>query len=93
DAAWLVEIPLLFEKSLESQFDCVVCVHSPEWIVDQRMSERGYSAEDVQQRRRRQMPTSEKIDRSDYALTNAGTLEFLEKQTKRLSQQLHRQCG
>jgi dephospho-CoA kinase len=29
DANWLVEIPLLFEKRLETRFDLTVCVVSP----------------------------------------------------------------
>ncbi|MEM7791786.1 MAG: dephospho-CoA kinase [Verrucomicrobiota bacterium] len=85
---WLVEIPLLFEKSLESEFDFVVCVISPAQIVDQRMADRGYSKVEVSQRRSRQMPTERKAQLADYVITNSGNLEFLEKQTTRLSHQL-----
>ncbi|MFU8847331.1 MAG: dephospho-CoA kinase [Opitutales bacterium] len=87
-ADWLVEIPLLFEKRLETAFDLVVCVASPSDVVEKRMAARGYAAEDVERRRRRQMPLDEKMRRADYVITNAGHLEFLEDQTMRLIAQL-----
>lgn len=87
-ARWLVEIPLLFEKRLETAFDLVVCVASPPDVVEIRMAARGYTGEDVERRRRRQLPLDEKMRRADYVITNAGHLEFLEDQTMRLIAQL-----
>lgn len=87
-ADWLVEIPLLFEKSLESEFDFTVCIHSPEDVVASRMESRGYSREELDRRRRSQLPIEEKIRRADYVITNAGSLEFLKEQTSRLINQL-----
>ena len=37
DAHWLVEIPLLFEKRLETLFDLTVCVSSPPDVVESDM--------------------------------------------------------
>jgi dephospho-CoA kinase len=88
DKNWLVEIPLLFEKRLETAFDFVVCVASPSHVVGNRMAARGYTGEDVERRRRRQMPLEEKTRRADFVITNAGSLEFLEKQTLRLIEQI-----
>lgn len=87
-ADWLVEIPLLFEKRLETAFDLVVCVASPSDVVKIRMAARGYTGEEVECRRRRQMPLDEKMRRADYVITNAGQLDFLEEQTMRLIAQL-----
>lgn len=87
-ADWLVEIPLLFEKRLETAFDFVVCVASSPDVVEKRMAARGYAGEDVERRRRRQMPLDEKMRRADYVITNTGHLEFLEDQTTRLIAQL-----
>lgn len=78
---WLVEIPLLFEKRLEKEFDFSVCVTCPEAIVVARMALRGFSRVAIEQRSKRQMDLSEKVERADYVITNAGSLEFLKAQT------------
>ena len=83
EANWLVEIPLLFEKRLETEFDLIVCVTSPPEIVERRMVNRGYSGDEIEQRRQRQMPLEEKARRADCVISNAGNLEFLKQQTKR----------
>ncbi len=87
-ANWLVEIPLIFEKRLESAFDLTVCVASPPNVVEVRMAERGYSGEEVERRRQRQMPLDEKMRLADFVITNAGSLEFLKDQTTRLITQI-----
>lgn len=80
-ANWVVEIPLLFEKRLEKEFDFSVCVTCPEAIVVARMALRGFSRVAIEQRSKRQMVLSEKVGRADYVITNAGSLEFLKAQT------------
>lgn len=85
---WLVEIPLLFEKRLETRFDLTVCVSSPPDVVEHRMVARGYTGEQIEQRRERQMPLEEKVERADYLISNAGNLEFLKRQTTRLIEQI-----
>ncbi|WP_269527196.1 dephospho-CoA kinase [Coraliomargarita parva] len=87
-AEWLVEIPLLFEKRLETLFDLTVCVASPDSLVETRMRARGYSSDEIERRRRQQMPLDQKISRADYVLSNAGSLEFLKQQTVCLVQTL-----
>lgn len=87
-AEWLVEIPLLFEKSLESRFDLTVCVSSPDAVSRRRMVGRGYSGEQFDQRRLRQMPLDEKVRRADHVILNAGSLDFLKRQTMQLIAQL-----
>lgn len=88
DGLWLVEIPLLFEKRLETLFDLTVCVSSPPAIVEDRMVARGYSGAEIAQRRERQMPLEHKIERADHLICNAGSLEFLKRQTTRLIEQI-----
>ena len=84
----LVEIPLLFEKRLETQFDLTVCIACSPEVVDSRMLERGYSAAEIAQRRERQMPLEDKIQRADYLIANSGSLEFLKRQTNQLIGQI-----
>jgi dephospho-CoA kinase len=89
EAAWLVEIPLLFEKSLETRFDLTVCVRSPDDIVASRMRARAFSGEELAKRRERQLPIDEKTRKADFVISNAGNLEFLQTQTMRLIELLH----
>lgn len=88
EGLWLVEIPLLFEKRLETRFDLTVCVASPPDVVETRMVARDYTREEIAQRRERQMPLEEKIERADHLISNAGSLEFLKRQTTRLIEQI-----
>ena len=87
-ANWLVEIPLLFEKRLETRFDLTVCVSSSPKVVAGRMVARAYTEAQIEQRRKQQMPLEEKIERADYLISNAGSLEFLKQQTTRLIEQI-----
>lgn len=87
DRHCLVEIPLLFEKRLESQFDLTVCVSCPRKLVENRMVARGYSAAEIAQRVDQQMPLEKKTELADFLISNAGSLEFLKRQTTRLLQQ------
>lgn len=84
----LVEIPLLFEKRLETEFDLTVCVACPRNLVEERMVARGYSGEEVARRVDQQMPLEKKIELADYLISNAGNLEFLKRQTMRLIKQM-----
>ena len=88
DSNWLVEIPLLFEKRLENRFDLTVCVSSPPDVVADRMVVRAYTEAQIEQRRKQQMPLEEKIERADFLISNAGSLEFLKQQTTRLIEQI-----
>ncbi|MGK0456805.1 MAG: dephospho-CoA kinase [Lentimonas sp.] len=88
ELSWLVEIPLLFEKKLETKFDSTICVISTPTVVENRMILRGYSLNEIRQRRQWQMSLEEKICRSDYVISNSGSLEFLNLQTQRLIQQI-----
>ena len=88
NANCLVEIPLLFEKRLETRFDLTVCISSPSDVVADRMVTRAYAEAQIEQRRKQQMPLEEKIERADYLISNAGSLEFLKQQTTRLIEQI-----
>lgn len=79
-ADWVVEIPLLFEKKLETSFDLVVCLSSSLNNQLSRLRLRGLSEVDAMARISSQAPLAEKIEKSDIVLTNNGSLEFLQKQ-------------
>jgi dephospho-CoA kinase len=87
----LVEIPLLFEKSLESHFDLVVCIASDNSVADSRLALKGHNSSDIAQRRSRQLSLDDKIRLSDHMLFNSGSIEFLKRQTLRLIQHIQPQ--
>jgi dephospho-CoA kinase len=87
-ASWVVEVPLLFEKSLENWFDftvCVACAHSQQLV---RLEQRGLPRALAEQRITKQLPLARKIELSDFVLWNEGSAHFLKAQVERLAQQV-----
>ena len=87
-AAWVVEIPLLFEKNLEKSFDFTVCVSASRAVQYARLMRAGHSEEQIKARSSRQLPLSEKILRADFVISNNGTIPFVREQTDQLFHQL-----
>jgi dephospho-CoA kinase len=86
----VVEVPLLFEKSLENRFDFTVCVAcTPEKQLD-RLERRGLNRTFAGQRISKQLPLTRKIELSDFVLWNDGSEEFLQTQVDRLADSLGR---
>jgi dephospho-CoA kinase len=84
EADWVVEIPLLFEKNLETQFDSVIAVYVGEDERVQRLLRKGFSLDTIQRRSQRQWSVSRKAELADYVLLNQGSLGFLEEQVSLL---------
>ncbi len=86
DAArdWVVDIPLLFEKGWQGDFDTTVAVVSKPQVQVQRLLGRGWTRAQIQARLAAQLPVEEKARRADHVLTNDGTLEQLEAQVAAL---------
>lgn len=85
DADWLIEIPLLFEKCLEKEFDFVVCVGANRAVQTSRIVARGLSPTQAEQRIASQLPLAYKINNSHYVLWNDGSREFLSRQVAAVS--------
>jgi dephospho-CoA kinase len=81
---WAVEVPLLFEKSLENWFDFTICVASSPAQQLARLEQRGLSRALAEQRISKQLPLAQKIERADFVLWNDGSREFLLEQISRL---------
>ncbi len=90
DKNWVVEIPLLYEKKLEKDFDLVVCLSSSRENQLERLQSRGMNEADAEARIASQAPLAEKIEKSDFVLTNTGSLNFLRKQFQILIESLER---
>ena len=83
-ADWAVEVPLLFEQSLENWFDftlCVACAASQQLV---RLEQRGMNRALAGQRISKQLPLARKIELADFVLWNDGSVEFLQEQVDRL---------
>ncbi|MDR2512641.1 MAG: dephospho-CoA kinase [Puniceicoccales bacterium] len=78
--AWVVEIPVLFEKKLETLFDFSVCVACAPCTQLDRLALRGLDDGQVQDRLRAQFSIEEKMRRADVCLFNEGSVVFLEQQ-------------
>ena len=73
----VVEVPLLFEASMEGAFDATVAVIADDEIRDQRLRERGQPG--LEGREARQLDQDEKASRADHVVRNDGSLEELER--------------
>jgi dephospho-CoA kinase len=86
--AFIVEVPLLFEKGLENWFDFTVCVTADSSTQLRRLEQRGISPELARQRLVKQLPLARKCELADHVLLNDGTPEFLREQVNALADRL-----
>ncbi|MFM8471741.1 MAG: dephospho-CoA kinase [Limisphaerales bacterium] len=80
----VVVIPLLFETNAAKSFDKVVCVACSAASQQQRLTTRGWSAEQIQQRIASQWPTEKKMTLADVVLWTEGSPEVTLAQVDRL---------
>ena len=79
-----VELPLLFENSLESEFDFVVSIFSNPKTQMHRLLERGLDQSEARNRLDAQLPPGLKACRADFVLLGDGETSYLGKQVERL---------
>lgn len=85
------DVPLLFEKKLESQFDAIVVVSAPLEVCVQRVMARNrLQRSDVEARVRNQLAMEEKIKRAHWTVVNDRGLVELEAAVDRLLQDIGR---
>lgn len=83
-ADWVVEVPLLFEKSMENWFDFTACVACDRASQIARLEQRGLDPALAEQRISKQLPLARKIELSDFVLWNDGSAGFLRSQVDRI---------
>lgn len=72
------DIPLLFEKKLDKEFDATIVVYcSPEEQLKRASQRDGVNIEVIQKRMENQLAIEEKISRADYAIDNNGGISLL----------------
>jgi dephospho-CoA kinase len=86
--AFIVEVPLLFEKGLENWFDSTVCVTTDSATQLRRLEQRGVPPELARQRLVKQLPLARKCELADHVLLNDGSPEFLKEQVNALADRL-----
>jgi len=79
-----VIIPLLFETRVESEFDQVVCLACSAATQQQRLRDRGWTPEQIQQRNAAQLPVADKMARAHRVIWNEGDLDTLARQCDRV---------
>jgi dephospho-CoA kinase len=79
----VIVIPLLFETNAQSEFDATLCVACSSASQHQRLLERGWTPEQIEQRLQAQWPIEKKIAASNYVLWNEA-LDLLPPQLDRV---------
>lgn len=83
------DVPLLYEKKLESQFDAVVVVSSnEEQQINRVMARNSVSREEVQRRIAVQMRLEEKMKRTSFVIYNDRDLPHLRAQVEAIVKKL-----
>lgn len=86
--AALFDIPLLFEKHSQSEFDKVIVVSCPREIQIERVRQRGLNLDEVHALIARQMPDAQKRSLADYIIENGGSLEATKTQVQAIIKEL-----
>lgn len=83
------DVPLLFEKKLESSFDQIVVVTcEPQIQIDRLMKREGFSEDEAIRRIAAQLPLEQKIKAAHFTIHNNGSMIDLEKQVDDLLKRL-----
>ncbi len=88
DKIIVIEVPLLFERGYENNFDKTITVFSQEEKALQRLVKHGIKRRDALQRLKSQLPIEEKMNRSDFIIDNNGTIEETMQQAEKIYEQL-----
>ena len=80
----VVVIPLLFETGAEKSLDVTVCVACSPAAQHQRLRDRGWTADQIQQRIAAQWPIEKKVAKSDFVIWTDGAVEILGEQLDRI---------
>lgn len=85
----VVEVPLLFETGLHRFCDQTVLVTASEEVITSRLRKMGFSLQEIEVRRRVQMPVEEKKKQADMIVDNSGELEETKREVEQIWRKLH----
>ena len=81
----VVEVPLLFEKELDSYFQKTISVYVSQTVQLTRLVNRELTIEVAKSRVDSQFSSIDKMNRADFVLSGNGSKEFLSNQVERIS--------
>lgn len=85
----IIDLPLLFELSLNKKFDKIILAYVPRAVQLKRIVERdGLAKEEVEKRLNAQIPIEEKRSLSDYIIHNEGGLNDTRNQVRKVIHEL-----
>jgi dephospho-CoA kinase len=84
-----VVIPLLYETRCEPEFDAVICTGCSAGTQQERLRQRGWSAEQIAGRLAAQLPLRTKLERADFVVWTEGSLTTTEAQLDEVLRKLH----
>ena len=76
-ALTMIEVPLLFEKNMQHEFDKTISVWSPFYLRRERLAKRNWDHAECSRRERLQWSSEQKLAAADYGIINSGSLEML----------------
>jgi dephospho-CoA kinase len=79
-----VEVPLLFELSLENLFDAIIVVKAGRELQIKRLMESGLTKQEALERINAQMPLAEKIKKADFVIDNSSTYKELAEKVEKI---------
>ena len=80
----MVVIPLLFETGAQTEMDATICAACSANTQRRRLADRGWTAEQIQQRLAAQWPVEKKSGAADFVVWTEGGLEVLGQQLERI---------
>ncbi len=85
----IVDVPLLYEKGWERQFDLIIVVYVPRITQEERLMQRdGMTRDEARSRLDAQMPIDDKKQRANRVVDNSDSLAHTRKQVDALLQEL-----
>ena len=85
---YFIDIPLFFEGGRYPIAKSLVVYTTKEQQLERLMHREGYSEEEARNRINTQIPVEEKRKRATYVIDNSGTLTQLEKECKRVKEEI-----
>ena len=80
----VVDVPLLFELGMQSEFERVIVVYASEAVRLRRLLQRGFSREIAMKIMQAQMPLEEKAKQADFVIYNEDSKEETEKEVRKI---------
>ncbi len=85
----VLDAPTLLEAGRRDLVDKLIWVEAPEARRTEWAARRGWNREQLKQREAAMLPADQKRALADFVINNAGTLEELREQARRIWQHLH----